>query len=285
MSDALWDFARPEESERRFRALLLDGDDSMPSAERIEILTQIARAQGLQGRFADGHATLDDAERLTGAWATRAGVRIALERGRLFNSAGSAELAVTWFLRALELAEACEEIALEIDAAHMLGIAAPVGERLDWNFRALAIAEASSDAAARGWIGPMLNNIGWTYHERGAFDAALDAFERAVPVRREGGQIRETRIAEWSVARALRSLGRFEEALSIQSRLAGEWAAGGDTDPYVEEELGECLLALGRAMEAESHFAAAFEALCRDEWLRSNEPARLDRLEHLSKRR
>jgi hypothetical protein len=76
----LWDFDDPAGSEQRFRALAEEADE--PVASRA--LTQVARALGLQERYADGHAVLDglsptDAD-------TR--VRVALERGRLLRSSG-----------------------------------------------------------------------------------------------------------------------------------------------------------------------------------------------------
>ncbi|MFN8565329.1 MAG: hypothetical protein U0703_27730 [Anaerolineae bacterium] len=43
--DALWDYDHPAETEKTFRALLAQTD----GARRFELLTQIARAQGLQG--------------------------------------------------------------------------------------------------------------------------------------------------------------------------------------------------------------------------------------------
>jgi tetratricopeptide (TPR) repeat protein len=207
---------------------------------------------------------------------------MALERGRLRNSAGSADEAVTHFLTALQLAESSGEDALAVDAAHMLGIASAPDEQLGWNLTALARAESSRDPAARAWLGSLLNNIGWAHHDRGDYAAALDAFERAAAVRRERGHLAETRIAEWSVARAMRSLGRVDDALAIQSRLATELADAGESDPYVREELGECLVALGRHEEAIVHLRAAYDELSRDEWLQTHEPARLARLQRLA---
>ena len=54
------------------------------------------------------------------------------------------------------------------------------------------------------------------------------------------------------MARALRSLGRFEPALAIQQQLVD-----GPKDGDVSEELAELLLATGRAPEARPHFARA----------------------------
>ena len=89
----------------------------------------------------------------------------------------------------------------------------------------------------------------------------MAAFETALAARREQGKPRETRVAEWCVARCLRALGRPAEALAIHERLAVETAAAGEPeDGYGAEEIAECLLALGRDEEARPHFARAADA-------------------------
>ena len=75
-------------------------------------------------------------------------------------------------------------------------------------------------------------------------------FERALAERQKRGPNRETRIARWCVARCLRSLGRLEEALAQQHELLAEEVAAGEAAGFTWEEIGECLLALGREVEA-----------------------------------
>jgi tetratricopeptide (TPR) repeat protein len=123
--------------------------------------------------------------------------------------------------------------------------------------------------------------MGWTRHERGEFDVALDLFERAVEARREQGDPGTIRIARWSVARCLRSLGRTEEALAAQQGIERELSAAGESDGYVNEEIAECLLALDREAEARAQFARAAELLGKDPWFVEREPERLARLRQL----
>ncbi|HEY8198870.1 MAG TPA: hypothetical protein VIF44_03805, partial [Candidatus Limnocylindrales bacterium] len=112
---------------------------------------------------------------------------------------------------------------------------------------------------------------------------AMVAFETALEARREQGQPKETRIAEWCVARCLRALGRVAEALGIQQRLAVEAAIAGDPeDGYGAEEIGECLLAMGRDEEARPSFARAAELLGADAFLAEHEPDRIARLRRLA---
>jgi tetratricopeptide (TPR) repeat protein len=189
---------------------------------------------------------------------------------------------VTPFAAAWELARTLGEDGLAVDAAHMLALVdAPPGEGT-WHTRALDLADTSPDPDARRWRGSLWNNIGWARFEAGDVGGALAAFETALAARREQGKPRETRIAEWSVARCLRALGRPAEALAIHERLTAETAAAGDPeDGYGAEEIGECLLALGRGEEARPHFARASQLLAADGWLASHEPDRIARLERL----
>jgi tetratricopeptide (TPR) repeat protein len=165
-----------------------------------------------------------------------------------------------------------------VDALHMLGIAAPPEERLRWNLEALAAADASKDERARGWRGSLLNNIGWTYHDRGDYATALDYWQKAVHVREAGGDLQKIRVAKWTVARALRSLNRLDEAERMQRALAAEFANAGAPDGFVYEELAEIALARDDAQAAKEWAAKAYALLKNDIWLAANEKARLDRL-------
>ncbi len=64
----------------------------------------------------------------------------------------------------------------------------------------------------------------------------------------------------------------------MRRALFAEYQQSLDEDGYVSEELGECLLALGRADEARPHFQRAYTLLSQDIWLAANEPDRLARL-------
>jgi tetratricopeptide (TPR) repeat protein len=247
--DRLWEYDRPAESEARFRALLDTARTDGAAGFHAELLTQIARAQGLQGRFNDADATLDEAAVLLEPAGPRARVRWLLERGRLRNSSGRAAEAAPLFLEAFEVAEKSGEEALAVDAAHMLAIAELPERQLAWHRRALALAEGSMDPKANAWLGSLLNNLGWTLHAAGEYDQALGVFQQALAWREARDRPVETRIARWAVARCLRSMGRVEEALAIQRRLRTELDDSGGDDPYVDQEIGECLVALGQVPE------------------------------------
>ena len=279
--DDLWDFDDPAASEARFRAAIDAAEADGDPAAADEARTQLARSMGLQGRFVEGHAVLDQVD-LDHPAADRVRVRSHLERGRLHRSSGDPAAAIPPFEAAWNLASALGEDGLAVDAAHMLALVdAPPGEAA-WHTRALDLADASPDPDARRWRGSLWNNIGWARFEAGDLDGALAAFETALAARREQGKPRETRVAEWCVARCLRALGRPADALAIHQRLAVETAAAGDPeDGYGEEETAECLLALGREDESRPHFARAADLLGEDAWLAEHEPDRIARLRQL----
>ncbi|HEY7943423.1 MAG TPA: hypothetical protein VIH15_02835, partial [Casimicrobiaceae bacterium] len=88
----------------------------------------------------------------------------------------------------------------------------------------------------------------------------------------------------WAIARALRSLGRYDEALTIQRALLAEHEKDGSTDGHVFEELGELELARNHADAARPWFAQAARTLGQDAWFAASEPARLERLRELGGR-
>jgi len=279
--DALWDYDQPAQTEAAFRALLPEAQASDDPSYSLELLTQLARTQGLQRDFAAAHQTLDQVQTSLSAEPSRVRVRYLLERGRVFNSSGQPEDARLLFKAAWEEGQAGHEDFHAIDAAHMLAIVAPPEEKLEWNRKALALVEQTTDARARQWGGSLYNNIGWAYHAEGQYLLALESFHQALEWWQRQGDPRLILIAKWCIARALRSLVQVEEALRLQQALQEEWKPLGESDGYVEEELGECLLALERPEEAQPYFAQAYAKLSQNIWLMVQEPARLERIKHL----
>lgn len=277
--DALWNYDQPAETEQRFLALLPLATPNHP--QTLQLLTQIARAQGLQRRFDDAHHTLDTVAVLLPHADPTTRVRYLLERGRVYNSSGRSAEALPLFIQAWEAAQTAGEDGYAVDAAHMVAIAEPdPAEKLAWNLKALKLAQTSTQERARKWLGSLYNNTGWTYHDMGQYEQALAIFEQAAEWRQANGGGRPYHIARWCIARTLRSLGRYQEALTLQRALFDE--EGGNADGYGHEELAECLLALNRPAEARPHFAAAYDRLSQDPWLAANEPQRLERLKQLA---
>ncbi|MFN3649083.1 MAG: hypothetical protein ACK47B_05830 [Armatimonadota bacterium] len=280
--DKLWNYQQPEETAETFRELLPRARRSGNRDYLVQLLTQLGRTQSLQGKFAEAHRILDEAEGLLQPDLKTARVRYLLERGRTFNSDQKPERARRLFREAWELANAAGEEAYALDAAHMLGIAETPDEALKWNLQAIGLAERSKNERARRWLGPLYNNTGWTYYERGDYPTALELLNKAQAFYQQHGSPVQIRIAKYSVGKTLRALGKVEQALTIQEAIRTESEQANDPDGYLYEELGECLLALKRHEEAKPHFARAYELLSRDAWLVKNEPKRVERLKELA---
>jgi tetratricopeptide (TPR) repeat protein len=195
MSDPLrpyWDFDDLDATERRFRDL------------RAEVMTQLARVQGLREDYESGERLLDEVTEQS----PRVRIRVDLERGRLRRSAGDKDAALPFFERAFATAVTAGEDWLAGDAAHMAALAAPDRDGFAaWTNRGLELAR-SSEAAAY-WEGPLLNNLGWEHFDAQEYERALELFEQALVVReREPDDAAAIQHAREAVAAARKALGR-----------------------------------------------------------------------------
>lgn len=249
MSDRLrplWDFGDLDATEGRLRAAL--GEETADEG-RAEVLTQLARVEGLRGDFESGESLVEEAAAL----APEGGIaeaRVDLERGRLRRSGGDREGALPHFESAFATATDLGHWFIAADAAHMAALVAPDREGfVEWTQRGIDLAERHEEASY--WVGPLLNNLGWEHYEAGDLEQALDAFERALEAReREPGNEEPIALARYAVGRALRGLGRPEEAVPLVEQ-AVAWAAdNGLPDGWYHEELALEYDAVGRADDA-----------------------------------
>ncbi len=253
----LWDFDDLDASEERLRAQL---SAEASDGGRAEVLTQLARVEGLRGEFAAGEQLLAEAKTLAGVSAVAA-VRIDLERGRLYRSSGDREAALPLFESAFARALDTREWLIAADAAHMAALAAPDREGfIAWTQRGIALAEEHTDAEY--WLGPLLNNLGWEYYEAGEHEAALDAFERALRAReRDPANRPAIEIARYALGKALRALGRSEEAIPLLEQAVAWAEAERKPDGWFHEELAEEYAAVSRDAEARAQALAAIPLL------------------------
>lgn len=242
----LWDFDDLDATERRLRAALAEeGSD----AGRAEVLTQLARVDGLRGDFEAGERLIEDAEELAGE-SPAAAARIDLERGRLRRSNGDGQAAFPLFVSAYATAESAGLWFIAADAAHMVALAAPGRDDfVEWTRRGIELAENHEEATY--WAGPLLNNLGWEHYEAGELEEALDAFERALVAReRDPADGVGIALARYAVGKALRSLGRPEDAIPLVEQAVAWAAQEGAPDGWFHEELAEEYAAVGRSDDA-----------------------------------
>lgn len=282
----LWNFTKPAETRARFLELVPVAEAAGDDDYRLQLQTQIARTWGLEGKFEEAHAVLDAVEKehaWDGASMPVVRVRYLLERGRAFNSGKKKDKAKPLFLEAWDTARKAKLDALAVDAAHMMAIVEPAAaDQHAWNRKAMELAEASDDPRARGWLGSLYNNVGYTHLQAGEYGKALDLFEKQRAFYAERGSPESQRIAKWMVAHTYRKMGRLDEALAMQREMEQALRdAGSGDDGFVCEEIGEILLAQGKTDEARPYFARAHAKLKEIAWVR-DDPARLERLRKLA---
>jgi tetratricopeptide (TPR) repeat protein len=272
----LWDFDDLDGTDNRLREQL-----AAEASEdgRAEVLSQLARVEGLRGDFERAGALADEAEARAESGVARA--RVDLERGRIRRSGGDPAAARPLFESAYEGALAAGQYFMAADAAHMVALAA--SDRDDfvtWTTRGIQLADTHD--AASYWLGPLLNNLGWAYYEAGEYAVALEAFERALEAReREPEREAAIEIARYAVGKTLRALGRAGEAVPLLET-AVAWAAGAGTpDGWFHEELAEEYAAVGRLGDAAEQARLALPLLERDDPALADDTARRDRLADL----
>jgi len=239
---SLWNFQDPAESESRF----VQAMEGAPEEVRLILQTQVARAKGLQGDRAGAQAVLEDVLSHTSGH-PEAAVRYHLESGRTLCSAAHDPDTVTdsdrqtardHYLTAFRTADAHALHYLAIDALHMMTMVdTEPDDQITWNLKALEYLTASDQDDAKKWEGSLRNNLGYAYHLAGRYDEAIAEYEKSLEERRKAGKDMGVRIAKWMIARTLREKGDIDRALEVQCALEDEYAALGESDPYVFEEL------------------------------------------------
>ncbi|MCP5022553.1 MAG: tetratricopeptide repeat protein [bacterium] len=279
---AMWNFGDPAGTEEKFREALNEGIAAQDQEYIWVVTTQLARTLGMQRKFADADAILDGIRGDLDKASIEVNLRYLLERGRVLNSSGKAEESIPVFEAAWNMGQGKEQDPLTADAGHMLGIAAKGEAAIEWAHRTMGFCEASPDERCKGWLGPLYNNTGWTLHDQSNFEGALELWEKSLTFNQTKGDTNTIFISRWTIARCYRSMGRMDEALAEQLSLHKDRATAGDPGMgYIEEELGELYLALNNPKEARPWFSKAYEMLGKDEWLKAEEPERLERLKKL----
>jgi len=257
----MWDFNNPELSEQRFRAALSGASPD----DALVLKTQIARTYGLRGNFPEARQLLAEIEPQIQGAGPEAKVRYLLELGRSYCSgahppesqtAEAKDRARSAYMQAFEVAQGSQLDYLAIDALHMMTFVDTEPEaQLEWDRKALAFMESSSQPVARKWAGSLHSNTGYALHLLGRYEDALGEFKLALAARERDGKAQDIRIAHWMIAWTLRALSRLDEALAIQLRLERECDEAGEPDPYVFEELGLLYKALGNDEKAKFYAA------------------------------
>jgi hypothetical protein len=185
--DALWDFADAAGSEARLRAAAAAESGTV----RAELETQVARAMGLQERYAEADMILE----AIGDQAPVVRVRVALERGRVRNASGDPAGATPLLREAASLAGSAGLTFLRVDALHMLAIA-DADHAEAWTREALAVLGGVDDPRTQRWAVALHNNAGRSHFDGRRFVEALSEFLQAKDAAVRWGTPQQVRFAD-----------------------------------------------------------------------------------------
>ncbi|NOG53678.1 MAG: hypothetical protein HND57_05025 [Planctomycetes bacterium] len=236
------------------------------TATLIEALSQVARSHLIQDRPDEGAVWLERAAELASSeepagWSRYIGVK-----GRFEWKRGDNETATATFK---DMYAYCLEYELHdraVDAAHMVAITAGPEQQIEWGKKGIAAAE---EGGIESWLGPLWNNLGWTYSDMGEHDQALAALQKAREYHWQTATNEQAKlVADWSIAHAWFKVGDIKNAL-IWLRPTLAWAerryaekANADTAEWVghshklladiaeaQEKPGEALTELKLALQ------------------------------------
>ncbi len=175
----------------------------------IAILTQIARAQGLQRRFADAQATLDQVRMRPDSNDTgSARSAISSNKAESITHRGVMRKRCGWFQDAFTAANAQQQDFYGIDALHMLAIADVPERQCIGIYKQWHSLNNPPIPARRTGKDRCTTTLGGSYFEEGEYSQALTSFEP--PYNGASSRAKSVRylIARWCVARTLRALGQ-----------------------------------------------------------------------------
>jgi tetratricopeptide (TPR) repeat protein len=287
--DRLWNPADIAASEAAFQALLPDAH-KLTGKDRsflVELLSLIGRAEAFREKFAQARSSLEEAGKLLDEqqvhYLVSARIRWLLEKGRLYVLEKTPSQARRLFSEAWDLAINCGEDHFVVEIALLMATTEPQKSQQKWIERAIEIAEVSSLPKSKYWLGELYTSLGWKLFELRQYEKSLEAFHKSLRNLESQGAVHEIFVAQWSIGKVLRVLGRTEEALSIQETLLPNLRMGGAYCARLYEELGECLQTLKRTSEAQHYFELAYQGLSNEKWVADNHPLNLKRLKGLGK--
>jgi len=235
---------------------------------RIEAMAQVARSYLILDEKEEGRnwltrtAEVVDGEKQPSAWSRYLGVR-----GRFEWKDDDLARATSTFKMMYEFCRENELYERAVDAAHMVAITAPHEEQIFWAKRGI---EAAEEGNMTGWLGPLWNNLGWSYDEMGEHDEALNALLKAREFHYSGKRDVPKLVADYSVGVQYRKLKNIEKALQWM-KPAAEWAdrlyaaeASVDHAEWVgwtHKELGEIAVLEGDGNQAKREYGVALEKL------------------------
>ena len=234
----------------------------------LEAMAQLARTYLILDEKEHGRnwlartADLVNPQKYPKAWARYLGVL-----GRFQWKDNNLNTATTTFKTMYEFSNKNKLYEQAVDAAHMIAITAPHEEQITWAKRGITAAENGNMTS---WLGPLYNNLGWSYDEIGNHRQALDALQKARKYHYQNKNDLPKLIADYSIAVQYRKLSNINKALQWLTP-AQEWADKlyneNPTPDHAEwvghthTELAEIALLQNNINQAKKQFTIALEKL------------------------
>lgn len=250
----------------------------------------------MQQEFDTAHQTIDEAERLLEPQYQLAKIRLLLERGRVYHQSDRLEQALSFFIQSYDLSKLSREFDFHtVNAAHMVAIVEKHAEgKIEWNKRAISLAENTNDKRCHAWLGPIYNNLAQNYIEAEKYPEALQYFEKCKAHAEERGDQIVIRGAFWGIGRALRGLNKLDKALDTQNNLLKEYEQISEQGllpieliyvgrGLVYEELAEIYFAKESGEQSQKYARLAYEDLSKDAWMKKLYSKRIERMLELGK--
>jgi len=251
---------------------------------RIEALAQVARSYSITGDGEKGESWLNQAAALAQESEPLGWSRYRLVLGVYQREAGQREAATQTFIELYEYCLAHDLHERAVNAAHMVAIAADLETQVVWGKKGIAAAEAGGHEE---WLGPLWNNLGWTYDDLGRYEDSLQALITAREYHYRGGSDHAKLVADWSVGHAHRVVGEAGIAhewltdVHLRATQRYERDRSPDTAEWVghaARELAELAVAGGKTEEAYDLMREALSRL-KEAGMRKWDPAGFETLE------
>lgn len=197
------------EARRAYQEAAEAAEEEGHPSTRIEALAQVARTYSITGEGEKGEPWLNQAAALARESEPLGWSRYRLVLGVFQREAGRRELATQTFIELYEYCLAHELHERAVNAAHMVAIAADLETQVGWGKKGIAAAEAGGHDE---WLGPLWNNLGWTYDDLGRYEESLQALITAREYHYRGESDHAKLVADWSVGHAHRMVGEPEIA-------------------------------------------------------------------------
>jgi len=244
--DRLFDQSKYDEAAATFRDAAAAAERAGDVSTRVEALSVLARCYLIRDRNAEGRPYIEQAGQLASpehpkGWSRYLGVRGRFE----WRDDKNLPAATRTFKAMFDYCMAHGLHNRAVDAAHMVAITGGDDEQIPWAMKGIEAANASGD---EGWLGPLWNNLGWTYSARGQHDNALDALLKAREYHHRHSGPLPRLAADVFVGQAYRLAGQPDEArrwIDAANARAKEMLAEKPDDGGIKERLGNTHEQLG----------------------------------------